>query len=265
VAAAFPLLVAYAASAQPTLTVSTNASANMSSNVVIPGKPVTLKVSEPGGAGKQYALIASAYGSGFSYAGTHLAVGPDVVVLAIGTLSGTASATLEYTPPFLGTTLDRFYVQAVTAFTSAFSPLLASNGVVLRNGDLVSGHIGSNINRLSFSILIGDNYIMATPSFVAARDQTCLVTSSLQFNPIAVIGNGTFAGQFRIAVSRNGSPEEDDVTGQFLMGTGTSLTISPITLASAIAIRAGETIQFGGYFDSNFTGSANVQTGYICQ
>jgi hypothetical protein len=222
-------------------------------------------VSEPGGAGKQYALIASAYGSGFSYAGTHLAVGPDVVVLAIGTLSGTASATLEYTPPFLGTTLDRYYVQAVTAFTSAFSPLLASNGVVLRNGDLVGGQMGSNIEGISKSIATGNNYIMATPSFVAARDQICLVTSSLQFDPAGIVGNGVQAGIVRNAVSRNGSAEQDGVYGQYVIGTGTNDEIAPLTRSSVIAIRAGQRIQFGGYFFSNYTGNATVQTGYICQ
>jgi hypothetical protein len=260
-AAACALFLAHAAAAQPTLMVSTNSSAN----IVIPGKPVTLTLSEPGAAGKQYAFIASAYGAGFSHAGTPLAVGPDVVVLAIGTLPGAATATLEYTPPFLGSTLDRYYVQAVTSFTSAFSPLLASNGVVLRNGDLVpQTTMGSNTGTIGRSIVVGTNYLMATPSFVAERDQTCLVTTSLQFNPVVVVGNGLVAALLRNAVTRNGAADDDGVYGQLLVGAGTNTYLAPITRASVIPIGAGQTIRFGAYFESAFAGSATVQTAYIC-
>jgi hypothetical protein len=260
-AATCSVLLAHAAGAQPTLTVSTNSSAN----IVIPGKPVTLTLSEPGAAGKQYAFIGSAYGAGFSFAGTQLAVGPDVVVLKIGTLTGT-TATLEYTPPFLGTTLDRYYVQAVTSFTSTFSPLLASNGVVIRNGDLVPPTtMGSNTGSRGGTIVAGDNYIMATAAFVVERDQTCLVTTSLQFNPTVVVGNGTLAGYLRNAVRRNDTTNENDgVYGQYVVGTGTSLNLAPITRASVIPVSAGQTIRFGAFFNSEFAGSVTVQTAYIC-
>ena len=42
-------------------------------------------------------------------------------------------------PPFLGTVLDRFYVQAATSFSSKFDTLESSASAIVRNGDLVKG------------------------------------------------------------------------------------------------------------------------------
>jgi hypothetical protein len=44
---------------------------------------------------------------------------------------------VNVTAPFVGTTLDRYYTQAVTSMSPVFVPLEASNGVALRNSDLV--------------------------------------------------------------------------------------------------------------------------------
>jgi hypothetical protein len=63
---------------------------------------------------------------------------------------------------------------------------------------------------------------------------------------------------------RDTTNENDEVFGQYVMGTGTSLRLAPITRASVIPISAGQTIRFGAYFNSSVAGSATVQTAYIC-
>ena len=259
IATTLSLVLAQAAAAQPTLTVSTS--------IVTPGQPVTLTLNEPSGAGKQYAFIASAYGAGFSYAGTQLAVGPDVVILEIGTLPGSATATFAFTPPFRGTTLDRYYVQAVTSANAVFNPLMASNGVVLRNADLVGGInlIGSG-TASDAPVDEGNNYIMATSSFVADRDRACLVTTSLQYQPLSAhVSHGSILGVFRNAISRNGIYYEDGSYGQTVISNGVVNPQGVFTHVSALTIRAGETIRFGALFRGpDISGRAWVQTGYIC-
>ncbi len=110
-----------------------------STTVVNPGEAVTVTVAGP--AGRHYAVIGSSTGSGFSFAGVPLRVGPDVVILATGVLQS-GQATVSVTPPFAGTTLDRYYVQAATSPSPSFTPLDASDGIVLRNGELVAGLTG---------------------------------------------------------------------------------------------------------------------------
>lgn len=126
---AFVLAVwATAASAQtPTLSVS--------SGVATPGSSVTATIT--GGAGLNYALLGSTVGAGLSYGGVNLAVGPDFGVLAVGVLDGSGRATVAVTPPFLGTTHDRYYLQAATSVSPAFVPPVVSASVVLRNADAV--------------------------------------------------------------------------------------------------------------------------------
>ncbi len=120
------LVVAAHAAAQPVLSVS--------SAVVAPGSPVSVTVQ--GTPGRAFAVIGSTIGAGFSYGGVALRVGADVAVLATGTLDQNGRATVQTTPPFLGTSLDRYYLQAATSTSPAFVPLEASNGVVLVTADL---------------------------------------------------------------------------------------------------------------------------------
>jgi hypothetical protein len=84
-------------------------------------------------------LIGSTVGSGFTYGGVPLAVGPDVVILAMGVLDGTGRAVVAFTPPFAGTTLDRYYLQAATSTSTSFLPLQVSPGRIVRNADLLGG------------------------------------------------------------------------------------------------------------------------------
>ncbi len=121
------------AAAQPTLTTP--------ATTVAPGAPVTVTIT--GTPGQQYALLGSSVGAGMAYAGVNLGVGADFAILSMGAIGGTGSVSVNVTPPFVGTTLDRYYLQAVTSVSAAFVPLSASGSLVLRNNDLLAGAIGA--------------------------------------------------------------------------------------------------------------------------
>jgi len=122
-------LVAASASAQPQV--------SLSSTVVAPGESVAITIT--GTPGAFYALLGSSVDDGESFAREHLKVGRDVAILATGTLDGAGEARLNVKPSFLGTVLDRFYVQAATSFSSKFDTLESSASAIVRNGDLVKG------------------------------------------------------------------------------------------------------------------------------
>lgn len=124
----FPL----AAAAQPTLFASTT--------LVTPGAPVMLTVS--GIPGQNYALLGSTVGAGMAHGGVNLAVGADMVLISVGAIGGSGMVTVPFTPPFVGTTLDRYYLQAATSSSPIFIPLTTSSSVVLRNNDLLGGVTG---------------------------------------------------------------------------------------------------------------------------
>jgi hypothetical protein len=131
------LLAGTAAFAQPALT--------PASDLVAPGAPVAVMVT--GDPGKHFALVGSATNAGFTHAGTALAVGPDVSVLGQGVLDGSGAAVVHVTPPFRGTTLDRYYLQAVTSSNAGFVPIEASPGRVLRNRDAATGVVEARVAR----------------------------------------------------------------------------------------------------------------------
>jgi hypothetical protein len=117
------------AAAQTTLTITPD--------VVTPGGTVTAIVAGP--PGQFFAIIGSSVGSGMSYGGVALAVGPDFVILAQGVLNGSGGALVGLVPPFQASVLDRYYLQAATSPSASFLPLSVSPGRVVRNGDLVTG------------------------------------------------------------------------------------------------------------------------------
>ena len=120
-------LSAGAAAAQTTLT--------LSADVVAPGQSLTATIAGP--PGQHFALIGSSVDSGMSYGGIGLGVGADFVILAQGALDGTGMATVAVRPPFRGTVLDRYYLQAATSPSPSFLPLAVSSPRVVRNGELV--------------------------------------------------------------------------------------------------------------------------------
>ena len=72
-------------------------------------------------------------------AGVPLGVGNDLVVLAQGVLGGSGEHSIEVAPPFSGTLLDRYYLQAVTSTAPNFVPPQVSAVRAVRNGDPVGG------------------------------------------------------------------------------------------------------------------------------
>lgn len=125
-------LCAASAAAQPQISLSTS--------VVTPAGSVNVTVT--GAPGAFYALLGSSVDGGDPFAGPRLKVGRDVAILATDMLDGAGQATVSIVPPFTGTVLDRYYVQAVTSFSPQFDTLEASAAAVIRNGDLVSGLAG---------------------------------------------------------------------------------------------------------------------------
>lgn len=119
----------------PTLTAATT--------LVSPGQTVSAVVSGP--PGQFFAVVGSSVNAGFSYAGVELAVGPDVAILATGTLNSAGQAAVVLQPPFRGSVLDRYYLQAATSPSPAFAPLSPSPSVVVKNAD-ISGTVGAMVN-----------------------------------------------------------------------------------------------------------------------
>jgi hypothetical protein len=110
---------------------------SVGADIVTPGAAVNVTI--VGTPGANAALVGSSTGAGLSYGGVALALGIDVQVLFIGTLDGTGQRVVGVTPPFVGTTLDRYYLQALTSSSPSFVPPQPSRGLVLRNADLLSG------------------------------------------------------------------------------------------------------------------------------
>jgi hypothetical protein len=108
--------------------------ATLSKTVVAPGTASAVTVA--GVPGHYFAIVGSTTGAGFVYAGVPFAVGTDIRILAMGNLDGTGRALVYVVPPFLGSSLDRYYIQAVVSPVPNFVPLQAAPGNVLVNGDL---------------------------------------------------------------------------------------------------------------------------------
>jgi hypothetical protein len=108
-----PFTLALAATAVLATTAFAQPQISLSTTIVSPGERLTVTVA--GDPGAFYALLGSSVNGGFSHAGVALGVGPDLVILAQGVLNADGQAQVLVTPPFGGTVLDRYYVQAVLA------------------------------------------------------------------------------------------------------------------------------------------------------
>ena len=102
---------------------------------VAPGAVVTVTIQGP--PGQHYALLGSSVGAGLVFGGTSLAVGTEFSVVASGILDGSGQAVVTGTPPFVFTTLDRYYLQAVVSTSPTFAALQASAGAIVRNADVL--------------------------------------------------------------------------------------------------------------------------------
>ncbi len=101
---------------------------------VVPGQSATVTVT--GTPGRFFAVIGSSVNGGISFAGVALGVGNDFIIITTGTLNSSGQAVITFTPPFNGSTLDRFYLQAATSTAASFNPLEVSRSTVVRNADL---------------------------------------------------------------------------------------------------------------------------------
>jgi hypothetical protein len=108
--------------------------ATVSASVVTPGAASAVTVT--GVPGHYFALVGSTTNAGFTYAGVPFALGTDIRILATGNLDGTGKAVVNVVPPFVGSSLDRYYIQAVTSTSPSYVPLQTAAGNVLVNGDL---------------------------------------------------------------------------------------------------------------------------------
>lgn len=129
------LIVVLPAAAQTTLTASPA--------IVAAGAPATFTVSGP--PGHFVAVGASSVGAGLSFGGVNLSLGSDVDVIVTLQLDGTGHGSFAFAPPFYGTVLDRFYVQAVSSPSPSFIPATPSNSVVIRNADTVGVAVGGDV------------------------------------------------------------------------------------------------------------------------
>jgi len=100
-----------------------------------------------GAPGQFYAVLGSRSGSGVSYGGVDLAVGPDVILLAQGVLDASGHASVHITPPFQGASPERYFVQAVTSPSATFVPLSAGASVVFYNATVAGAlPVSASIN-----------------------------------------------------------------------------------------------------------------------
>jgi hypothetical protein len=163
-------------------------SISVPSTIVTPGSSVVATVT--GAPNTNYAVIGSVTNQGFSFAGTPLAVGPDVAILAVGVLGGTGTATVTLTPPFPGH--SQYFVQLVTSTSASFVPVfpreslalmssdlarvvLPAGGVVHANGStaqlspgVVVTRDGVGIYRIAYTSLFATNIV---PTFVPVGDR----------------------------------------------------------------------------------------------
>jgi len=135
-AAALFILLAALSSAQERPVVEMTASAD----VAAPGVPVSVTIVGP--PGRYYALLGSSVGAGLTHAGVNLSIGVEYALLAGGQLDGSGQVVVSVIPPFLFTSLDRYYLQAATSSSTQFVPLTLSPGKIVRNADLVEGLSG---------------------------------------------------------------------------------------------------------------------------
>ena len=130
------------------------------------------------------------------------------------------------------------------------------------------GPRGSNAGSATVVMVTGDNYVAATPVFTATADALCLVTTTVQIDPLSALPAGVANMFVRNAIKRNGTFANDSVFGFYIIPNGTPDLQPMVTRASTIAIAAGDTVQFGAYVgnvaDGAVGGTMLAQTGYIC-
>ncbi len=132
---------------------------------VVPGQPATVVAT--GTPGDCVAIGGSLVGAGFSIGGRALSLGVDAVLLAQGRLDAAGQVTFQFVPPFLGTTSDRYYIQAGTSPSPAFAPLALTPGQIVLNADLADVLIGP----------AGDDVGRRLPAALSANESTTAMSA----------------------------------------------------------------------------------------
>jgi len=176
---------------------------SLSTVSVAPGASVTVTVT--GAAGAQFAVIGSAVGSGFTYAGVNLSVGTDVAILSVGAIPGGGSAAVAVTPQFAAR--EQYFLQAVVS-TDGFATITPTNGtpVMLRDTLRVFQAIGGGVNAngsgfaLSPGVAVsrtgvGAYLVTFGNNFTGGTNQIPNITSYCGNSPTGLIANN---GQFTV-------------------------------------------------------------------
>lgn len=135
-----PLLVAGMLTGTARLASAQTIQLSVPEDIVTPG--VAIPVTVIGPARHFFAIAGSSTGAGYRYGGVNLPVGPDVVVFHVGLLDDAGRAVVNVIPPFVGTSLDRYYLMAAWSTNGTFIPLTSSSHIIVRNGDLLRSVAG---------------------------------------------------------------------------------------------------------------------------
>ena len=115
-------------------------SASAQTTLAVPPEPANPGAAVPvtitGQPGEFYVLAGSSMRSGMSHGGVALEIGPDYVILAQGVLDTTGTIVVNVVPPFMTTSLDRYYLQAATSPNPDYLPPQVSAGRLILNADI---------------------------------------------------------------------------------------------------------------------------------
>lgn len=181
------------AAAQPTISASTD--------VVTPGQAVNVTIT--GTPGQNFAVVGSTVGAGLSYAGVAFSVGSaDLTVIAVGVLSGAGTAVVPVVPPFLGSTIDRYYVQGATSSSPAFVPVAVTSGLILRNRDSLAPakpqrYFGGVVANIDEANILAGGFTLCHSSLYSASGAGLAAT---------VLGCGSATDVYLVACRPTGSP-----------------------------------------------------------
>ncbi len=152
-----------------------------------------------------------------------------------------ASRSVPLVPPFLGSTIDRYYVQGATSQSASFVPLAVTNGLILRNRDSLAPatpqrYFGGIVKNLNEANILAGGFTLCHSSLYNASGTGLAATVS---------GCGGATDVMLVACRPTGSP----VLSVAAMALKTDVTFNTGTGATTTRIANG--LQW--YFSDNFS------------